>query len=83
MIYNDGPALRIPIRWGEDDLADRWLVDVVVEDGTFGIDLLNSRFNREQHIRKIRDMTTGKFFFDGRYIQFEDEIDYINFRLAV
>lgn len=70
-------------KWGETDLADRWYLDPINPDGTYGIDLLNSKFNREQHITKIRNLTEGNFFFDGRFIQFENETDYINFRLAV
>ena len=82
MIYNDGPPIRIPIKYGEDDLAGRWLVDYPFKGKNF-IQWNSASFTREQIINKIRNMTTGHFYLGPSWIYLEDDEDWNNFRLAV
>lgn len=70
-------------KWGEDDLAPRMLVEPAYKEGKFVIDLSESKFDRERIAGKLRELTTGNFFWSGQWIQFEDEKDYVIFRLAV
>lgn len=75
--YNSMPL------WGEEDLAPRMLVEPPYKEAKFVIDLAQSKFKRERIAGKLRELTTGNFFWSGQWIQFEDEQDYCIFRLAV
>lgn len=76
------PYLYLP-NWEESDLTDRWLIEPAYKEMKYVVDLGNSPFTREQILNKVRNLTSGKFFMSDRWVQFEDEKDYIMFRLSV
>lgn len=70
-----------PPKFEESDLVDRWSPMPIFSHSKHALQVPKT-YTREKTVNKIRQLTEGRFFFAGSWVQFEEECDYVAFKLG-
>ena len=68
------------IKFEENDLAKRMSPLPIWKTSKHVLEVPKG-YDREKTMNKVRQLTEGRFYFGGRWIQFEDEKDYFSFKV--